>query len=295
DQLMEVDANLFSATRELQLSIVRLKDSFDRVGASLFRAGGQFDVGDVTEKFGVTFGTEFDGGFFTDTTVETELLNAGIQFGVTIREGIDGLTGSIVDAALYAKVQITETSDSWFGGDTDIDLDDVFLGLDPGLEGDINDALNESLTFLGRTLTSFGADTETLFEDFALDIDVTKINLTGLDAEEKGEAIAGFISHVGNQVLKKTTPWLTEFDRAGEELLDTLIRLTAQSIDLNNTLATTGDTTEALSGVLDADFIDSTNAAWQQQKDFFDGRTSYLTGIKTEATEARSYLTDLFA
>lgn len=295
DQLMEVDANLFSATRDLQLSVVKLKDSFDRVGASLFRAGGGFEVGDVTDIFGVTFGTEFDGGFFTDTTTETELLNAGIQFGVTIREGVDGLTASIVDAALYAKVQITETSNSWFGGDTDIDLDDVFLGLDPGLEDDINDALNESLAFLGNTLTSFGADTETIFRDFALDIDVTKINLTGLAADEQSEAIAGFISHVGNEVLRKTTPWLTEFDRAGEELLDTLIRLTAQSLELNNTLATTGDTTADLAGINNTGITDAAKAIFDEQTAFFAGRNSYLTGIKTEAEAARSYLTNLFA
>ena len=275
DNLTTINDALYGAEKELKRAIYSLKLSFDAVGAALFNVGGGFNAGDITTKFGIQFGTELDPGFFGDETTETELLAGGLELGVVIKGVAGQLVGDIKDARLFITKQVTETDSGFlgFGGGTDVDIIDKFVGLDASLKKTLGGALDASLETIVQLVTNFGGDIQEYFGDFKLTLPSERINLVGLSATEQADAVGQYFSNVGNELLSQQLPWLQNWSRAGEELLDTLIRLTNSTLILNEAFSAGGtsiDELAGLSGIGSEDSFDKYKAGRQATIDFWE-------------------------
>lgn len=115
------------------------------------------------------------------------------------------------------------------------------LELFNGIENTINDYMSGSGSGSGpRFLDSeIGGFFGHVFSDLFSQINdnfnsgVEKLDLVGKSAEEQGEIIAGFFSNLSNKIIGETIPWIKNFDRAGEELTDTLIRVVENILQLD--------------------------------------------------------------
>jgi|GEM_PF-2629061 len=246
DALVDIDTDLFGVNRDLKISIVNLNRTFDALGAAVFNQSGDFSAGNILDQFGIQFGTELKGGsfggLFGSSTKTNELLAAGIQFGATIGLVGDTLGGSIIDADAYITQQITKTKSSFFGGSkTKVRIETSVSELEPRVGKALQDALDITLDTLLGLFESLGSDIPKLLSGFAgLDIDVTKLDLSGKSAKDQSDTIAAFFSNLTNELIDDLVPGLEAFTKAGEELTDTLIRISTETQELNTSFSTIG-------------------------------------------------------
>jgi len=273
DQLIAVDSELFSATEKLQVAVRNLDKSFKVVGGASFSQAGDFGDINLLEVFGFKEFTDFDPGFFGDETTSAALIGSGLKLGASIEFVGDTIAGTLEDVNLFLLQMITETDSGFlgFGGGTDTTLflatrkagDRLTTALDEAFSSTLN-----VLIGLFNTLGGGNTDLSALFSGVDdIDIDTTKLELVGKTAEEQGEIIAAFFSNLSNEVVGSVLPWVTNFTQAGEELTDTLLRLTTQSVILQNALDTVDFNFRDLVGDIDSSVAEGISllivTAWQ--------------------------------
>lgn len=246
DSLIEIDTKLFSANRNLQVALVELKKSFEAIGSTLFKAGGNFDAGNILDIFGVSFGESISTGLFGfgGKSRSNSLVAAGIQLGAEIEFTTGTIMGSITDAQLVLAQQITQTKTKWYGKSrTRTWIEEIFKELPEDVASHLSSAMRATTTFLTESFISLSdmvdANLETIFKSAAsVTIDPKVLNLFEKDAEEQGRTVAAFFSHMSNEIIASTFPWLEQFTRANEELTDTLIRVVGEVSQLSDTFST---------------------------------------------------------
>jgi ferritin-like metal-binding protein YciE len=275
DDLVEIDTQLFSATRDLQLEMKNLVNLFERIGQQIFTAtvGGRFgtvgnefvgeiqgadvtfgDLGATLDTFlsNITFGLADDligaiGGFLSSTKVSQTVLDSGIKFGVTLDNASDSLEGFFSTIDEFAEVLRTETTKKLGGlsSSTTTSRFTVTEEIPRELVEPLNRALDDTLTTIDGLINVFtdglNINLDAIYN--ALEgrtIGRETLSLQDLGPEETAEAIATYFSALTEDILTLSLPFLERFRSAGESLGDTLIRLTSQTIILANSFRSIG-------------------------------------------------------
>jgi hypothetical protein len=224
---------------------------FDSIARSLASTVGT--IGSVL-SLGLDFGL-FDkiGGeisnFFSNTrTVSRLLLDAGIEFQIALNSLGEGITGSL-DAFIFTIEAVEDRTTHTFHSDSVTNyIEDQLHFLDVDVQNAFRLAFGDIINGVSLLVTEFANNAEninleSLFRGINL-LDVsgrtTLLNeeLENMTDEEATETIAAFFSGMTSDIAEAIFPFLVDFQRAGEELGDTLLRLTTETILVNNALAT---------------------------------------------------------
>jgi hypothetical protein len=296
DDLVSTTTSLFSVEHELVVAISSLGDLFSQLAMSLLGSVGDFEASDfgVTEgsydynydtlssKFAVDPISNFimdeingllDDIGFSDKSVSTKVIDSGIRLGASVEALGDSLVGSLDTATQYMVAEIATTTSSWWGlkKSTDTVLKTYYAALPDTFENELSYALDRTLLVITDLFQTFGqavsVDLEKLFSDVGvIDMGALNISLEGKNAEEQSEAIAAWFSNMGNEVIAEVIPFIDDYALAGEELLDTLIRITNTTIELSNAFKQVDLSISAISDTSTIDFSGMTDAAAEQLK-----------------------------
>ena len=303
DDLVGSTTALFTIEHELQVAISGLTDVFSQIAASISGTLGTLDtssfgvtegsvkaqstyfrdtdpvtkmfsaldpltsmITDLTDKFLSAIG-------FSKKSVSTKVIDSGIQMGASIEALGDSLVGSLTNTGQYLVAEISTKTSSWWGlkSSTSTALKTYYDSLPPTFENALAQALDQTLLVVTDLFRTFGeavnVDLEKLFSDIGVvDISTLRISLEGKNAEEQSEALAAWFSNMGNDVIAQVVPFIEDYARAGEELLDTLIRITNTTIQLSNAFSTVDLGISAITDTSTINFSVLTDAAAEQLK-----------------------------
>jgi len=310
--LVEIDTELFSTNRDLQLTLVNLNKTFSKIGASLFNQVGNFEAGNIADLFGKTFGTQGGsasislksigkllgggaGGFGSSTSVSNRLVDAGIQLSASI-EFVNGeLITSLTDASFFLIESVTVVKKKFFGASkkTSTYLRTTFKDIESSL-----------LDELARAISRIGGVVFGLFSSFSniIDLNLTnlfaglgtlafddlKISLTGKDAEEQAEAIGAFTSLLSATLIESLLPAIGIFSLAGEEFIDTLIRITENIWKIEGSFSTLGMSISSFVDVSSLNALDP-NTLFEEAFGGTEIDTSFLESIGVSFGETLSF------
>jgi hypothetical protein len=182
----------------------------------------------------VTGSFKMEGGFASGGVLDVQ--SAGYKIGeITAQQLMDGIlvgmtTYAIANRPMYGE-QVNEIMRRT--------LSDIYI--------DILDVLKEGAKFFGTDLGEIGR----------IVFDAATLNLAGMDAEEATAALQDYISDVGGAAAEKLFGEIIgQYQKLGESLLDTLVRLMTEYSVVSDVLERTGQhlhgaTQEALA------FVDS--------------------------------------
>ena len=298
--LVEIDTELFSSNRDLQLTLVNLGKTFSKIGGALFGAGGSFEATNILDLFGISFGSSGGGNFLSSRSTSNRLVDAGIELSATIDLVGGVITSSLDDATFFLVESITTSKKRLLGGSKSS------TRLKTSLE-EIGDSLDRQLQ---RAIGKIGTVVAGLFSSFTNVIDLNlsklfgglgslifeniKISLSGKDAEEQSESIAAFVSLLTTSLVERLLPAISLFSLAGEELLDTLIRITESIIQLEGSFNRLGVSISSYFDTASLEALDP-NAIFEQA---FGGAivdTSFLDILGVRFTEIISFFEDVEA
>ena len=242
--LVSINTKLFSAERELQLSVNNLNTTFLSLVGDIVRT---INLSGIDEAFtGTTsstgvFNNDNASNLQTNISVANEL--RGLELGLEAEIGVitNTLVGQITDAFIASFIQSTRTETFDFGGNTlsnQIDnlvevtnLDDALVSeLQAGLDSTLQ-VVNDSLTLLDQTI---GIDIGKLLEGFNVSIANIQLDLFETDAADVTESIAAFFSNISDSIFERLLPSLADFSLAGEEFTDIIARISSNTIQIGN-------------------------------------------------------------
>lgn len=272
DDLVAIDTQLFGVTRDLQITMKNLADTFERIGAVVLssfsgNAGlpgyniptsatsgntpGVFDnqlFDNIDKLFTLGIGGAVIDSFFGSTEVKTTIIDAGIEFAATVEASADGLEGSFAKLERKTVQLVEETTEKFFGlsSSSATSIQELYSVLPEELAVALQGALTDTFDVINGLVSTFATsvgniDLELIFsgvsgqvfgEDF--------LSLFELKGEEASEAIGLYFSTLTNEILQQTLPFVQEYQIAGEELLETFIRLTIQTIALRDAFKSVG-------------------------------------------------------
>lgn len=292
DALVEIDTQLFSATRDLQITMKNLGDTFEKIGAIVFASVfgqrvtdfdnigsyttqneqglinfaddfiGVFDsIGDPISGALGDLGTDLVGSLLGSTTTTSSVLDTGIDFSTLVTVTEEGLTGIFTGLNQLSQVLVTTESESLFGlsSSSSTALQEIIGTLSPDLVDALTNALDQTFDVVNGLINTFasavgGIDIVKLFGNVSGEIFGDEfISLFELNAEEAGDAIGLYFSALSSDLLGSVLPFLQDYAIAGEELGETMLRLTANTIQLSNSLSTIGISLESMIGSIDTD------------------------------------------
>jgi len=287
DDLVAIDTQLFSATRDLQITMKNLGETFERIGALVFASISGEKVTDYenlgTDTFqnnealintitGITNALTLGldemlggvvgkvlGGIFGSTKVTNSVIDTGIKLSASLTSTSEGLE-ALFDTLRQSSVVLTQTESSGMFGFSSSSSssinEDVAGTLDDDLVEAMNKALDQTLTVVNGLINTFGSavggiDMSKIFSNLQFDVFGDDfISLFELSAEEAGEAIGLYFSALSSDILGEVLPFLSDYQKAGEELGETMVRISADTIKLSNSLSTVGLTLEDIIGSL---------------------------------------------
>ena len=211
-------ANLVARGAGIDLGQAGIDVGFERSVIGNAIAG----VGDFLASMGDMLsgmvGTKIAGLFGTNTSVKGQGLYGGAQ-------NLDSILSRGYNAQVYADIEkknkvfgiTTSTSNSTAYGQAGAETSDQFTKIFRGF----NDAVSGAGESLGTPLS----DIEARLRGFV--VDIGKIKLDGLSAEQIKETLGAVFSAAGDRIAKAAIPGLEEFQKVGKGYLETLIRVAA--------------------------------------------------------------------
>lgn len=203
----------------------------------------------ITSAFGTQTGTVNESSgiswlFGSSTSTQTDIVDTGLQLIGTIQEFID-MKGILQQYEVVAKT-ITESDGGFFGigasSDTHTEISTNIRTIkDKNISKDISgifkgmfDTIREGV----KQLDLFGDQTNSTLESMfktlgALDISKVieqgKISLKGLTGDDLKEAVSSVFSKIFDVMIDTALPYLVEFQKIGEGLGETFIRLASDA------------------------------------------------------------------
>lgn len=251
--IAELSKNSFSEldyTQSMLKSLQSIDKGISAFGIAIAKATGIQGVG--PSKFGTVEGSSSSGsgGFLgigkSSTTVATSILDTGIRLTGTIGDFLKGM-GKVVQ---YEKDLIATTITK-----------SGFLGIGGGTK--TNNVITDQTTVLedktqklfSNIITSMANSISEAFKGLQLPVTgllgiISGIDVTGLSASLKGlsgqaatDAIDAFFSNIFDKMASATAPWIADFQKVGESLGDTLVRIASDTRTLNFEYELLGSTT----------------------------------------------------
>lgn len=162
------------------------------------------------------------GGLFGKTSVSQTLTDSGIYFANTL------LTSAInqFNGSAYQTIQTTVSKKSFFKKSSSTIIQDYFQKLDNETGRQfalVLGSLYDTVLLSGEALDSTSVETAKSLEKFV--VSIGKISLKGKTSEQIQETLTSIFGKIGDELAKTAFPALTDFQKVGEGLFETLTRV----------------------------------------------------------------------
>ncbi|WP_337840517.1 tape measure protein [Rheinheimera sp.] len=227
------------------------------------------------------------GGLFGST--KKELVDSGISFAA--QELGDILATGLVDATLYDVIKTTKKKA--FGLSKSTRENTEYRALDEEVRAEFG----RVFSYLGQSVTDavslLGLETSKSLEDFV--INLPKISFKDLSGDEIEEELNALFSQQGDLMAKYLVPGIAEFQKMGEGLYDTLIRVAQEQAVFNSSLDALGLQLSRFAGVTKQVEIDVAQSLIELMggiEEFSAATGKYFEEFYSE-TEQQAYLAKL--
>lgn len=205
------------------------------------------------------FGTDFTGMFrnFGDSIIKAvfggtsrEQMSSGIS--VSLGQSLGDVLKNGINGAFYATIR--ETKDAEFGRTVYDRYYDIFKKLDADTARNLTQIIGGLFDATIQAATMLGAD-QTQAEAILkkLKLDIGKIQLSGLSAEDIQKRLEAVFSALGDSMagalkglLSDSEGSIADFQEAGEGLFQTLLRVATQTVAVSRVLLDMGQSIESL-------------------------------------------------
>lgn len=224
------------------------RDASGEINKVLLGAGGAADLGKLAKAFSQPFGSgnilrdifnpgPIDPLGLFDSKISKKLVDAGVTFtaqslGSILTEGLK---------ASYFQVMRTTREDKAFGFvyNTSTKEKTATTGLDADLQRQFSLVIGSLREGVLSAASVLGVDGAQAVLD-AFKINIGKISFKDMDGAEITATLEAVFSKVGDDMAGAVIPGLSEFQKAGEGLFETLIRVARQYQVIDVTLASVG-------------------------------------------------------
>ncbi len=236
---LEYSSSMVQSLRAIESGIGNLAAAVARET----KVGGGLDASSLALGTNTGGGLLGIGGLFSKS-ITRELNDAGLQFdGASVASVI----ASGITANLYQEVLKTTKKSGFLGigGSTKTSVETVRTGADAGLTSEVSLLINSMRTAIVDAAGTIGIDGATAMLD-AFQINIGRISLKGLTSDEIEAELAAVFSRVGDDMASAIGGGLSSFQRAGEGMLETLVRLAKEYTTVDVTLRSIGMTFGAI-------------------------------------------------
>ncbi|MEC8325918.1 MAG: hypothetical protein VX100_07465 [Pseudomonadota bacterium] len=257
----ELELDQYVELRAMNVSLNQLNANIVRMAASLIGSFGRFDESNYSGELGKTsttskyealfigMGKTKSGSGLLDkiissfSTTRKALVDSGVTFfAQTLGDIIE--TG-LVDAATYAEIKTTKKK--FWGLKKRESYSTEYTDLDAQLSAEfalIFESLGESLT---AALDVLGLEAANALESFV--IDIPHLSLKDLKGDEIEAELQAVFSAQADLMAKHLVPAIGQFQKVGEGLYDTLIRVAQEQAVFNRVLDYTNQSLGGLTGL----------------------------------------------
>lgn len=309
-----------------QLAELRgIRDSNNMIASGISQLTNTVVISGIGE-FGGELG-EVSKSFAGFGSTKKKVIDEGIQF-ISQTLG-DIVEGGIVNASAFFDIETTKKK--WFGlskkksTSTEFgDIDDTIQEQMAAIFGHIGDTVLKSAKSLGFETVSVLQSTITggLLDDLDLDgfgrgvsarfietfeltelsledalsqfrVNIGKISLEGLSGEEIEAEMAAVFSQQADLIAEYLVPGIAEYQRVGEGLFDTLLRVAHEQAIFNDAIAQMGMDLSTLSNVIQIDIAQSLIELVGGAERFSDLTSEFFSEFFSEAEQFEQLSTSL--
>jgi len=256
ERIESLELDQYAELRSINTAIRDLSAGIKNLAVNLVASYGNFDegnyqgdlskdynlqmddllLGGIADKFlgGLlgSIGNKILGGLFGST--KKELVDSGISFAA--QELGDILASGLVDATLYDTIKVTKKK--LFGLSKKTSEKTEYRDLDEEVRAEFG----RVFSYIGNSVTDavklLGLTTTRDLENFV--ISLPKISFKGLSGDEIEEELQALFSQQGDLMAKYLVPGIAEFQKMGEGLYDTLIRVAQEQAVFNASMDSLG-------------------------------------------------------
>jgi hypothetical protein len=231
---LDYSSDMVSTLRSISSGIGNLAASLAR---SLDLKGGFFDT---TGKTGTnTSGGLFGIGGLFSTTKTTSLFDQGVQFSPStvqqiIANGISGATYQVLETVKHKSGFLG------IGGSTKTSYKTNTGALDDGISQQIQLIIGQLYTSVVQAAKVLGLDVAAALQAFQ--VEIGKISFKDMTGDQITDALNAVFSKVGDQMAGFAVEGLAGFQKAGEGLFETLMRLAKDYLTIDAALKSIGMT-----------------------------------------------------
>lgn len=295
DALKEVDTLMLNYSRQMAASLRSIESQIGGFASLIIRdAGGITDGGGIAEGFKTSgigsvlskiplIGGILGGLFGTKTT----LLGSGLSAGA---QSLGNILANGFDAQTYMEVQKKK---KFLGFTTSNKTSTTFSAADPTLENQFALILREFNNAIVAAAGPLGAATTEIQQRLnGFVVDIGKIDLKGLSGAEIEEKLTAVFGAAADNMARATFPGMERFQRAGEGLFETIVRVAsvAESVTAAFTLlgqAATGMSLDAKVALADqfdsisdlSNAVDSYFSAFYTREEQAAARTAQMASV----------------
>jgi hypothetical protein len=270
DALKEVDTVMLTYSRQMASSLQSIDSQIGGFASLVLRTGDVNASGSVTEGFkanaiGSALGAiPLVGGILKSLFgISTKVVGSGL-FGDA--QSLGDILGSGFDASYYSDVQKKK---KLFGITTSTKYSTKYSDADSGLENQFTLILRQFDQAIMAAAGPLGVSTDEITQKLnGFVVDIGKIDLQGLTGDEIEEKLSAVFGAAADDMAKAAFPGIEKFQKVGEGLFETLVRVSSTVESVRASLGLLGsagvsmstDVKMALAGQFDS-VSDFTSAA----------------------------------
>lgn len=296
ESLREVDVLMLNTSRQMAASLKSIEDQIGGFAALVLRTG------DVNANSGISQGFKANaigsvlgsiplvggilkGLFGTKTTVVGSGLYGGAQ-------SLQDILGDGFDASYYSDVQKKK---KFLGLTTSTKYSTNYSDADAGLENQFTLILREFNNAIVAAAGPLGSATDEIQRRLnGFVVNIGKIDLQGLTGEQIEEKLSAVFGKAADEMARAAFPGIERFQKAGEGLFETLVRVSSTVESVTATLGLLGSSAVSIS----TDLKMALAAQFDSVGDFTDAANSYFETYYTKQEQATARLAqfgDVFA
>ncbi len=275
DALKEIDVLMLNASREMAASLRSIDRQIGGVASQILREGDISASGGVTEGFkpnliGSVLGAiPLVGGLLKSLFGSTTTVTGSGIFGGP--QSLGSILNGGFDASYYSDIQ---KKSKFLGITTGTKNSTQFTGADGALEGQFTLILSEFAKAISAAADPLGIATSEIEQRLnGFVINIGKIELKGLTGEQVQEKLAAVFGAAADQMARTAFPGIERFQKAGEGLFETVVRVSSTVEQITASLGMLGNATVGLgidAKVALADQFESLGALSSATQTYFD-------------------------
>ena len=215
-------------------------------------------------------------------STKKKVTDSGIQFVASSLSSI--LEDGIIEAQQF--FDITKTKKKLFGLSKKVTTSTQLEDLDSGFGEEIGSIFKSIGDAVSQSASLLGFDVEKALGDFQ--VDLGKISLEGLSGEEIEAELQAVFSKQADLIAVAAVPSLSEFQKVGEGLFDTLTRVTKEQVIFNDNIDKLGVNLSELSSAMKIEVAQSVINLIGGLENFADLTNSFVDKFFTDAEKFAS-------